>query len=209
MRHLIIYIILFAGCGCRATAQDSLPPCIVHLSTKEPVLFYQYEYKGKQLFSFKTAEQLANEKKNISDKMVTTRYYDYNCQLFCTTIKGGVAGLNKIMPDSVEKTKIILVNTIVSDTIVAKKAIPAPALPDTIAQLFKQKKIDWIEEITSDGKRLFRFQLKTTNSKIVFAGPYYTESGAIGTTGKTTGKGAWWHASGTSFLRTQFRPGFK
>ena len=195
--------------GFIASAQDSLPPCIVNLSTKEPVIFYKYEYKGQQLFSFKTAEQLANEKKNLSDKMITTRYYDYNCQLFCTTIKGGVAGLNKTMPDSVEKTKITLVKTIVLDTTITKPATPVYNLPDTIANTARQKKSQWIEETTMEGKTVYRFQLKINNAKIIFAGPYYTESGAIATVGKINGKTAWWYASKGTFLRTPFKPGYR
>ena len=52
---------------------------------------------------------LTLKESQISDQMYHLEFYNKDCKLVCTQVKGGIAGLNKVKPDSIDKTKIVKV----------------------------------------------------------------------------------------------------
>jgi hypothetical protein len=213
MKRLFTYtmnVVLAVFCGMNVkAATDSLPPCISNSLQIEPRIVTQYDYKGQRLFSYKTSAQ--TKPNNNSDQMSTIRFYDYNCRLVFTWIKGGVAGLNKTMPDSIQKEKIITIRVDTLDTIVVRKTQSTPVLPDTIAKLALKKNSGWIEESSYKGNYYYRFETPASNStsqKTTFGGPYYNEKAIIVTPAKSS-MIAWWHIRNGKFSRTPFRPGYR
>jgi len=210
LNHTIFLILTVSCCTNIFAATDSLPPCIGSVLNIEPRTVTQYDYKGQRLYSYKTSYQTRPQ--NNSDQMTTIRFYDSNCRLVFTWTRGGIAGLNKIIPDSIQKDKIITIRTDTLDTMVVKKIVTPTSLPDSITKLAALKKSYWIEENNYKGNLLFRFQNpadKSTTSKVTFAGPWYDEKGKIVAV-NPSGKTWWWHTTTNGkFSRTPFRPGFR
>jgi hypothetical protein len=95
---------------------DSLPSCITTMKRNDSlVTSAEFEYKGQQWFLI--GKKTTQPAKNYPDKMTTTKFYNNNCQLVCTWTRGGIAGLNKVLPDTIDKTKIIKVAEIVPEKI--------------------------------------------------------------------------------------------
>src|SRR6187549_3541988 len=127
MKNILVHTIfcvavLFIHSRTSATI-DSLPACIVNISTTDIHTFTEYDYKGQRWFSFTQVAKAPDPK--ISDKMTITRIYDRNCHLQCTWTKGGIAGLNKISPDTIqkEKIKIVRIDTLNIDSLRKEKSI--------------------------------------------------------------------------------------
>lgn len=165
---LLLTILLLSG-NCYA-ATDSLPACIntMKISTESSVT--EYEYKGQRWFVF--TKIIPPVEPNVSDKMTITKFYNDSCRLACTWTKGGIAGLNRVMPDTIEKEKI--------------KNIAEPLLPQTIEKLATAKSALSIEQYTYQGKLLYRLiQLPLTANQLAAKGikvidePYYNEQGTI------------------------------
>ena len=209
LNHTIILILAVSCCSNLFAATDSLPPCVGPVLQVEPRIVTQYNYKGQQLYSYKTTNQTRPQ--NASDQMTTIRFYDSNCQLVFTWTRGGIAGLNKLTPDSIQKEKIITIRTDTLDTLVAKKLQPLTNLPDGIAKLAIQKKSYWIEENNYKGNYIYRFQNPAdtaSTSKVIFVGSWYDEKGKaipVSPSGKTW----WWHYVSGKYSRTPFRPGYR
>ncbi len=84
-------------------AADSLPSCILKMKHKDSLLIVdKYDYKGQEWFCLR--RMLTLKASQISDRMYRLEFYNKDCKLVCTQIKGGIAGLNKLLPD---KTKIV------------------------------------------------------------------------------------------------------
>ncbi|MEJ7674277.1 MAG: hypothetical protein WKF59_16680 [Chitinophagaceae bacterium] len=75
----------------------------------------KYDYKGQQWFSMR--RMLTLKESQMSDRMYHQEFYNKDCKLVCTLTKGGIAGLNKVLPDTIDKTKIIKVGGKVPENI--------------------------------------------------------------------------------------------
>jgi len=185
-------------------ATDSLPPCIKTIAKGKLSSYTEYEYNGKKLFSFTTATSYNDSRRSVY-------YYDSACTLFCTWVRSGIMGA-KMLPHTVEKTKIITVKNILFDSLTCKKTNKAVSLPDTIAKIALLKNSQWIEENKSDSGFIYRFQSpekKPGSSQIIFGLPYFDENGKVFVPKKITGKTCWWHKTGGKFSKTPFRPGYR
>lgn len=150
---------------------DSLPSCIATMKENDSLIsFVEYNYKAQRWFVIgnKTTKPL----ENYPDKMTTTKFYNDKCQLVCTWMKGGIAGLNKVVPDTIEKEMIKMLNI--------------RSLPDTIQKLGIQKNIKEIQEFMYNGKTLYRILNNTLPAyELAKKGiptidePYYDESGTV------------------------------
>lgn len=177
--HIIFFTILFQCGNCFANT-DSLPPCINNITYAAPKTVTEYEYKGQHWFSF-TITSPASEK-NHPDKLITTRFYNYDCQLMATWMKGGIAGFNKITPDTIEKEKIIIIRTQTIDSSDLQEAKKYGQLPDTIKKLALIKNARKIKEYNYKGIKLFCFLSPMSNTTIqtsTIDDPYYDETGKI------------------------------
>lgn len=209
LNHTIILILAVSCCSNLFAATDSLPSCVASQLQIEPRTVTYYDYKGQKLYSYKTIYQARPS--NNSDQMTTTRFYDSNCRLVCTWTKGGIAGLNKMIPDTIQKDKIIAIRTDTLDTVVVKKLAVITSLPDNISKLAGLKKSNWIEESNYKGNYIFRFQNPADNpttSKVTFAGAWFDEKGKP-IPAVPTGQTWWWHISNGKYSRTPFRPGYR
>lgn len=122
---LFLTVVFFVHVAAQSTTAPSvndtlrsLPLCIEALQAKDSLaIAIEYRYKGQRWFviSVKRLEVPSR----ISDTMTTTRFLDDSCRVVCTWKKGGVAGLNRVIPDTVDKNKLF---PFVPDTI-RKKAI--------------------------------------------------------------------------------------
>jgi hypothetical protein len=192
-----------------ASIQDTIPPCIIHIKTETGKLITKYEYKGQYWYAFRPSAMKVID--NTSDKMTTITFYDSTCHVVGRWTKGGIAGLNKVSPDSIQKDKIVPLWA-EKDSIVAAIKNKTPTLPDTIQKLALLKKSDWIEEGFYQGKNIYRFQTNVTKlggSNITFKGAYYSEDGKINPVAKPQAKLWYWHLVSGKFSRTQFTPGYK
>lgn len=150
---------------------DSLPSCIVRMKKNDSLItIVEYNYKAQRWFVIE--KKITKPEKNYPDKMTTTKFYNDNCQLVCTWVKGGIAGLNKVVPDTIEKDKIKVLNIL--------------TLPDTIQKLGIQKNIKEIQEFSYNGKTLYRILNNTLPAyELAKKGiatidePYYDEKGKI------------------------------
>jgi hypothetical protein len=189
--------------------EDTIPPCIIHIKTETGKLITKYEYKGQYWYAFRTPAMKVID--NTSDKMTTITFYDSTCHVVGRWTKGGIAGLNRVTPDSIDKTKIKPLWA-EKDSAAALIKNYIPTLPDTIQKIALLKKSDWIEEGIYQGKYIYRFQNKVdkpTASNIIFTGSYYSEDGKINPLAKPQTKLWWWHLVAGKYSRTQFRPRYK
>jgi hypothetical protein len=194
-----------------ATIKDTIPSCIESMKISTGRLLTKYEYKGQYWFAFHPFLKVID---NNSDKMTTITFYDSTCKIIARWTKGGIAGLNKVTPDTIDKKSIVSLwaekDTVVKETAGYKKYL----LPDTIQKMAIQKKIKWIQQSDCLGKKYYNFQLlsKTnTGSGIAFETMYYNEQGKPEAK-ISFGKVSWWHLGDTNpvtFKHTQFRPGYR
>ena len=182
MKSIIIYLALsFLYIDCYA-ATDSLPACINTMKISTTSFVTEYEYKGQQWFVFtKIHPPRENE---ISDKMTHTKFYDAGCKLVCTWTKGGITGMNRVTPDTVEKLKIKKIEIVPKDSI-KKYYNYLNALPDTIIKLALAKNSSEIKEFLYQDKILYTFRYPFSYKPIPKKGsvtidnPYYDESGKV------------------------------
>ncbi|MBP9103900.1 MAG: hypothetical protein KBF82_08570 [Chitinophagaceae bacterium] len=209
--HIIFYTIIFQYANCYA-ATDSIPSCIMDMKKTFPLLSVtEYQYKGQPWFLI-VKDTVAEKVVKNADHQTHLKFYNQECELVCTWTKGGIAALNRVIPDSVEKEKIIKLPT-QPDTAAKKNSIPATdILPDTIAKLAIIKGITWIEETNCKEDNLYRFENKKAmknNGVPVFDGAYFNQQGNAMPKGGGCIQKYWWHLYNGKFSRTQFRPGYR
>ena len=166
---ILLVVIIISNTMVYAT-RDSLPACIVSIKKDTQNLVSEYGYKEQRWFAITKKKNLSPE--NYPDKMTITKFYNDNCQLVCTWTKGGIAGLNKVAPDTIEKEKIKLLNTL--------------TLPDMIQKVATQKNTKEIQEFIYDGKTLYLIPNNTPPAyELAKKGvatidePYYDEKGKL------------------------------
>jgi hypothetical protein len=187
MKKLVVQIILlfasFISCAESYAGIDStMPPCIKSKVDSNRLNVSEYDYKGQRWFV--TAK--ANAKvENYPDKLTTLQFYNENCKLVCIWQKGGVAGLNKVTPDTIDKKKIILIRSIKFDTL-KKKDTSINYLPGPVIKIADLRHGITIQEYMYMGQRLYLINVPLTidqrkeliNKGIVTVDdPYYDEKG--------------------------------
>lgn len=167
--------------NCNAAA-DSLPACINTMKISTESVVTEYEYKGQRCFVLtKINPPCENE---VSDKITSTKFYNANCKLVCTWTKGGIAGFNKVTPDTIEKAKIKKIKIVLEDTI-KKPSANLTALPDTIVKLALAKNVQEVKEYVYRDKILYTFRYPpytkrlTKEDSLIIDYPYYDESGKV------------------------------
>jgi len=164
---------------------DTIPPCINTIKIETGHILSKYDYKGQCWFSF-TNPVDTTENKN-SDKMTTTLFYDANCNVVARWQKGGIAGLNKITPDTIDKKMIVMIRTIKFDTL-QKKDSGSNRLPEPVAKAADLIHGISIQEYMYIGQRLYLIYtpLTATNRRellnkgiVTVDEPYYDEKGKI------------------------------
>jgi hypothetical protein len=189
---------------------DTIPSCIAYMKTETGTLLTKYEYKGQHWYALRPSANKVID--NNSDKMTTIAFYDSTCHVVGYWTKGGIAGLNRITPDSIQKEKIKLLWT-EKDSTKKKNTTPkTPVLSDTIAKMSVAKGATWIEETSCKEDTLYRFENKKAvkdNGVRVFDGLYYNKEGKAVPEGTGCLTRYWWHMYNGKFSRTQFRPGYR
>ena len=209
MKNVLIHIALFFLYNNCYAANDSLPACINTMKISSESVVTEYEYKGQRWFVF--TKIVPPNKNEISDRIYKTQFYDANCKLVCTWTKGGVTGMNKVTPDTIEKAKIKKIKVVSPVTTQKQKEHWENVLPDTIVNLAHRKHSEWIEQRSYKGEYLYLFQDITdiSTSKVTFNGSYYNNKGEIVFYPKEIGIAYWWHYYNNKFIGTQFRPGYR
>ena len=155
---------LLCSCSYAGAAVDSLPACILKMKQKDSLIMVnQYDYKGQRWFGMR--RMLTLKESQISDRMYHLEFYNKDCQLVCTWIKGGIAGLNKVLPDTIDKTKIIIV---------------PDKVPEKIMQLALLNNAAYITEYEYLGQSLyFLYKNKDKNAQkeMINIEPYYDKNG--------------------------------
>lgn len=180
--HFTLFItIIFIYGNCYA-ATDSLPPCINTIKISTESFVTEYEYKGQRWFVL-TKIKPPHENR-ISDKIYNTKFYDANCKLVCTWTKGGIAGYNKVSPDTIEKAKIKIKDITPKDS--SKKiSVTSNALPDTIVKLALAKNVQEVVEYLYQDKILYRFHYPSYYDQlpkkgcVTYDDPYYDKNGKV------------------------------
>ncbi len=180
--QIILFLISFISYAESYAAIDStLPLCIKNQMDSNRLNVTEYEYKGQRWFSLTSEEK----ESKVSDKMIRTTFYDMHCQLVGYWVRGGIAGLNKLTPDTIEKAKIIIIQTIKFDTVQKKDTnyLPEPVIK--IANLLHGISI---QEYLYNGEKLYLINVPLTiarRNELLNKGiatidePYYNEKGKI------------------------------
>ena len=160
----LISATLLCGCSYASPAVDSLPACILKMKQKDSLLIVEeYDYKGQRWFLI--GKKTTQPVENYPDKMTTTKFYNHNCQLVCTWTRGGIAGLNKVSPDSIDKTKIIKI---------------AEKVPEKIMQLAIKNNALSITEYEYLGQTLYFLNTRNNDSTpkpMIVRELYYDKNG--------------------------------
>ncbi len=209
IRLLSHFVFIFSNVD--ITPVDTIPDCISYMKTDTGKLLSKYEYKGQYWYAFQPALKVVD---NNSDKMTTITFYDSTCHVVAKWTKGGIAGLNNVSPDTVDKKSIIPLWAEKDSAVTKASAYSKTVLPDTIQKMAILKKAKWIQQSDCGWIMYYQFQLlpKPNNgSTICFETTYYTAQGT--TQAKIPfGKVSWWHWSDKDsviFKQTQFRPGYR
>ncbi len=181
--QIILFLISFISHAESYAAIDStLPPCIKNKVDSNQLNVTEYDYKGQRWF----VTAIQNPKiENNSDKLTTIKFYTDNCKPACIWQEGGIAGLNKVTPDTIDKTKILLIRTIKFDTLQKKNNdyLPYPVIKladlrqgiNIQEYLYKNQRLYWINVPLTATKRkeLLDKRITTVDE------PYYDEKGKI------------------------------
>jgi hypothetical protein len=115
---LLISATLIYGCSYAAPAADSLPPCILKMKQKDSLLITErYDYKGERWYG-------VSRKINEYDHMFIIKFYNDNCRLVATWH----GGPEHIVPDSIDKNKIVNTEKVKAPEEIIKLAIKNNAL---------------------------------------------------------------------------------
>ncbi|MEO5948601.1 MAG: hypothetical protein ABIP79_17430 [Chitinophagaceae bacterium] len=176
--HIILLIsaTLLFGCSYASPAVDSLPACILKMMQKDSFLTVdKFDYKGQQWFSI--SRILTLKESQISDRMYQLKFYNDNCQLICTWTRGGIAGFNKVSPDSIDKTKIIKVAKKVLEKIPAVDSIPA-----CILKMKQKDSLLIVDKYDYRGQQWFGISPKLIDNDKMFIIKFYnTDCKLVGT----------------------------
>ena len=166
MKIIIFFIILsisFSICYGNSN-MDSLPSCILKMKQKDSLLIVDnYDYKGQQWFVMR--RMLTLKESQMPDRMYHLDFYNKDCKLVCTQTKGGFAGLNKVLPDTIDKTKIIKI---------------AEKVPENIKQLAIRHNGISISIYEYLGQPLYLLELQYSsfhNPKQIIRESYYDKNG--------------------------------
>ncbi|MBA3674490.1 MAG: hypothetical protein H0W75_05950 [Chitinophagaceae bacterium] len=165
-------------------AVDSLPACILKMKQKDSLLIVdKYDYKGQQWFSMRRMLNL--KESQMSDRMNHLEFYNEDCKIVCTWTKGGIAGLNKVTPDTIEKAKIKKIEILLKDSI-KKYPVNSNALPGTIVKMALAKNVQEIVEYLYQDKILYEFryplyykQELPKKGSVTIDDPYYDKNGKV------------------------------
>ena len=177
---LLITIILSSG-NCYAAA-DSLPDCINTMKISSESSVTEYEYKGQRWFGFTKINQLLENE--VSDKIIRTSFYNSECKLIFTWIKGGITGMNKVSPDTIKKTKIKNTGVFAKDVITQYP--DSSALPDTILKMALAQNVQEVMEYLYQDKTLYTFHYRLYSNprlpekgSVTIDDPYYDKTGKV------------------------------
>ena len=168
-----------------AAITDTIPPCINTIKIETGRILSTFDYKGQHWFSFTNPADTLE--KNNSDQMTTRVFYDANCNIVARWQKGGIAELNKITPDTIDKKMITLTGTIKFDTL-QKKDTDNNYLPEPVIKIAGLRYGINIQEYLYKGQRLYHVNVPLTAIKrkelldkgiITVDEPYYDEKGKI------------------------------
>jgi len=166
--HLIFLITatLFCVSTYASPASDSLPACILKMKQKDSLLIVdKYDYKGQQWFSMRRMLTLKASK--MPDRMYHLDIYTKDCKLVCTWINGGFAALNKVLPDTIDKTKIIKI---------------AEKVPEKIMLLAIKNNAASISEYQYLGQPLYFLHINhpyNSPKDTIVIKPYYDKTGRV------------------------------
>lgn len=136
------------------------PDCFTKAGKDTSTFLMRYTYKGETWY----LKQTKKPETKISDKMVYLKFYNNQCQLVCTWTKGGIAGINKIVPDTIDKDKII------------------PFVPDTVLKKAIAEKITTVTICRMNDSLVYLISKKTVaqnRSTYYFEDRYYNEDGKL------------------------------
>ena len=149
LRYITVILAFFCYTNSYAVT-DSLPPCIDSIKKKTAATVEEYDYKGQRWFVIAPKAKIPVP--NNSDQMFYIKFYDNTCRLVCTWTKGGIAGFNKVAPDTIEKEKILRITTLDS---LQKNTPGLSSLPDTIIKIGLSKNSTNIQQYYFNGQMLY------------------------------------------------------
>lgn len=159
IRRIVLLLLMTPATGAICKAQAQIPKSIKDTINKYEGLVAVYSYKGQQWFG---VTNKANN--NISDRQVITKFYDSDCRLIATNVKGGIAGINKMIPDTVEISKVL------------------PLISDAIKRISEQLSIKRIVVCNYRGNVVYLLTVKSdagNRSTLKITDSYYSEMGDL------------------------------
>ena len=178
---------LLYGCSYASPAVDSLPSCILKMKQKDSLLIiYKYDYKGQQWFGIKRI--LTEQEMKKVNYIKTTVFYNTGCKPVATWRTGGnfIIRVDAILPDSIDKTKIIRVaDDKVPENIMQFPVNRSNALPDSIVRLALAKNCSEVKEYLYQEKILYTFRYPLYSQQLPEKGsvtidvPYYDKNGKV------------------------------
>lgn len=147
--------------------QSSFPGCLQKNAGDSTLSVQEYYYKG-QIWYGVTPKNI----KKVSDYMATTQLFDTACGIIGNWKKGGIAGLNKISPDTIDTKKLWL-----------RQSHPF-IIPDTIRIIATQQHASSIDAYTYKGEPLYSMPPKkilspAEKNKKIIREYYYRADGSV------------------------------
>lgn len=180
MKFLSIYILLSAAISASHahTTSDSFPSCIAAMKAKDSnIIIKQYDYKGQRWFGITRK----NIDPKVSDPMNNIIFYNTKCERTATWQRGGIAALSRLIPDSIDKTKLFRTDN--------------PKIHEAILQLALKNNATAVTEYTYLGQTLYFLNIDNFNSKkMVIEEPYYDSNGVAVITFHRATQGAFMRA---------------
>jgi hypothetical protein len=181
-----IYLLLIACCllSIAASAQtDTIPSCLLDKTKGDSMLqVKQYYYKGQLWYS------LANKKPvTQSDMIYHIKLMTANCKPVGEWTRGGIAGLNKIIPDTIDTKKIWL------------KQSHSFFIPDTLGVAASRHSAYKIDAYTYKGEPLYKMISYTTpeqKKQMIIREYYYNYNGKLILVYKRATEGSFMRAQG-------------
>lgn len=157
--RIVLLLLMITATGTICKAQTKIPNCIKDSIDKYEALVALYSYKGQPWFGVTNRTN-----NNISDRQIITKFYDTDCRLMATNVKGGIAGINKMTPDTVAISKVL------------------PFITDTIKRISEQLSVKRIAVCNYKGAIVYLLTMQSVagnRSILKITDNYYSEMGNL------------------------------
>jgi hypothetical protein len=184
---IVSYFLTVSLCFAVATGHtqsSAIPACLEEKAKDSTWLIQHYYYKGQLWYGFSRKNTA-----KVSDYLATIRLANGDCDTVGQWKKGGIAGLNRLTPDTIDVKKLWL------------RQFHSFLLPDTIRSIAKQQHAFSVDAYIYKGEALYLMAVKkiltpAEKSKKIIREYYYRIDGTVALVFKRAIEGSFMRAQG-------------